>query len=1180
MAGITFNCLRILHEWYHYFSISITTFCPGEPYAMIVETLTAMQAIRYPHTSYLCDEANDPYLITICQQLGVRHITRNNREDAKAGNINNALKYATGELCVVLDPDHVPSPDFLDPIVSHFNDPAVGFVQIVQSYSNLDDSLVAKGAAQQTFQFYGPIMATMNSYGTVLAIGANCTFRRAALDSIGGHANGLAEDMHTAMQLHAKKWKSVYVPAVLARGLVPTTMSAYYAQQLKWARGTFELLITTYPALFRHFTWRQRLHYGTIPFHYFSGVIFFINFLIPILSLLLGFIPFHLDIVDFALLGLPLISAIVLVRHFVQRWVMEEEERGFHVVGGLLLIGTWWVYMLGLFYTLIRKKVPYIPTPKDDREPNNWRLNIPNMMVLLLSLGAIIYGLLYDWNPYSLVMAGIAGINCLIMLFNIIASYKPSRLQEKYNWIKIILVYPLLLKKQFWLFRHLHLYAGFRKLGLTLLLFAFLIPLYFLNFKTEPSVEISDQIADKHIFYSGIFLPDTPNGLTSIEQVKHYQQQYNTHFNIVSLYIPWGDSSNCYVPDSLVAAIYNNGSLPMITWEPWGSLFKDSALQKEQKIFSRISAGLMDHYLLQFARQIKALRRPVYLRFAHEADNPAYPWSPSGHNTPEEFKAAWKYVHHFFADNAVTNVIWVWNPWSPSAVDDYFPGKKYVDWIGVTALNYGPQRADQQWLSFKSLYAPFHQQAVFQSGLPVMVAEMGSLVRAGRQEQWWHDAFHIIRQDFGEIHAFVIFNSAVDKNILRPVAGNVLDWQIQQPQLIAAAWKTEKEEYALLDTVNNTAGTTVLKMPDTIRGVNYHKGENWFRNLHALTRREITKDFEEMKTLGINTIRCYGPEVYDRNILAVAREKNIHIQYGFWVPDINTMEQPQKELDRLERKILQRVESLKNNRYIMAWNIGNSNFQQLANHYYKPALLYHQNTYLKWLKNLVVTIKRTDPGRPVTIDVNLTDNIAGTLHFLHAAVPEVDAFGIIADKDSSYLQQLSGVPFAYFFNKLSVAQYVSLHNYRLPVFIANWQDLESRDHVTFDGLKDHWGRFKSSYYELSNYWGSFPQTAKLPKIKILRPARATNENDRLTYHALIYNNDTWKLAATADRINFEWHLVKKDNKGNVIFMKKLGSGPSITVSIPGNPDLYGLYLEAVNGNSATGVQSPLNTPLR
>ena len=76
------------------------------------------------------------------------------------------------------------------------------------------------------------MMMTMNSYGTVNAIGANCVFRRKALDSIGGHSPGLSEDMHTAMQLFAKGWKSVYVPKVFTRGLVPSSLTSYYKQQL------------------------------------------------------------------------------------------------------------------------------------------------------------------------------------------------------------------------------------------------------------------------------------------------------------------------------------------------------------------------------------------------------------------------------------------------------------------------------------------------------------------------------------------------------------------------------------------------------------------------------------------------------------------------------------------------------------------------------------------------------------------------------------------------------------------------------------------------------------------------------------------------------------------------------------------------------------------------------------
>lgn len=516
VVTFVFTCLKVLHEWYHYLYITVpltpplthrytvdifTTFCAGEPYDMIVETLTAIQAITYPHETYLCDEADDPYLREVCGRLGVHHVTRTEKKNAKAGNINNALAISNGELCAVLDPDHVPFPDFLDPIISHFDNPEIGYVQIVQAYKNHDESLIAKGAAQQTYQFYGPMMMTMNKYGTVLAIGANCTFRRTALESIGGHAAGLAEDMHTSMQLHAKGWKSVYVPAVLARGLVPSTLSAYYKQQLKWSRGVFDLFVHVYPRLFTKFNWSQKIHYGIIPLHYLSGFIYLINFLIPILALLLGMSPMHFDLVDFGLVLLPMASCTILIRHFVQWWVMDDEERGFHVVGGLLVIGTWWIFILGIVYTIAGKKIPYDPTPKDGNEANNWPLNIPNLAVLALSLLAIGYGLYQDLNPYNLIMAGFAGLNCFFMCFNIAAS-RQQQIRGLSN------AYPVLdsafraikeIKGNFWILRR-RIYSGVRTSAFLIIVMVISAIIYYKRF--DPLVERSLTVGKENQSYA------------------------------------------------------------------------------------------------------------------------------------------------------------------------------------------------------------------------------------------------------------------------------------------------------------------------------------------------------------------------------------------------------------------------------------------------------------------------------------------------------------------------------------------------------------------------------------------------------------------------------------------------------------------------------------------------------
>ncbi|MEO1450699.1 MAG: glycosyltransferase, partial [Bacteroidota bacterium] len=440
--------LRLLHEWYHYANMGadetpplrrewkvdmFTTFCAGEPYEMVQDTLRAMVAVKYPHQTYLCDEANDPYLQKVCAELGVIHVYRGpDKTDAKAGNINFALQQATGEIAVVLDPDHKPEPSFLHRVLPYFEDNKIGFVQCIQAYKNRNESLVAKGAAEQTYHFYGPMMMSMHRYGTVQAIGANCTFRRAALESIGGHAAGLSEDMHTAMQLHAKGWRSVYVPEPLTRGLVPATLSAYYKQQLKWSRGTLELLMRVFPRLIKGFSPRQILHYLSLPLHFLFGLVWLIDFLVPILSLFLARVPIMVELGALVLFAAPLVCLSLLIRQYAQNWVLEEHERGFHFLGGTLLVGSWWVFLVGLIYTLLRIKVPYIPTPKEDDLRNEWKLNIPNMLICLLSMGAILYGLSIDWNPYTWLMAAFAGTNVLI-LGTVILMGQQKRLEHLYQ---------------------------------------------------------------------------------------------------------------------------------------------------------------------------------------------------------------------------------------------------------------------------------------------------------------------------------------------------------------------------------------------------------------------------------------------------------------------------------------------------------------------------------------------------------------------------------------------------------------------------------------------------------------------------------------------------------------------------------------------------------------------------
>ena len=398
-----YGIFRLMVGWYNSFHVEqpesvaapagrsvaiFTTSSPGEPYEMFVRTLAAVRRIRYPHTTYLLDDTRDPRFAALAAEMGAVHMELVGIPGAKAGKINAALERTTEEFILVLDPDHVPFPEFLDRILGHFQDEGVGFVQPSQAYHNPGESFVARGAAEQTFAFYGPIMQGMYGTGTSVAIGANCTFRRKALESIGGHGIGLAEDLVTSIRLHARGWDSVYVPEVLSRGLVPADLDSYLKQQLKWSRGVYDVLFREYPRAFRSLTVYQKISYFMIGSYYLVGVSTLIYLAIPLIYLWTARQPAYFLVSEYITHAAPVGLFGIVIYRFMQRWLCDgDRERGFHWRGTLLKIGSWSVYLKALVLALAGIAVPYIPTVKERRQGNFWRLAwVPLVTVALSAL--------------------------------------------------------------------------------------------------------------------------------------------------------------------------------------------------------------------------------------------------------------------------------------------------------------------------------------------------------------------------------------------------------------------------------------------------------------------------------------------------------------------------------------------------------------------------------------------------------------------------------------------------------------------------------------------------------------------------------------------------------------------------------------------------------------------------
>jgi cellulose synthase/poly-beta-1,6-N-acetylglucosamine synthase-like glycosyltransferase len=216
-------------------------------------------------------------VVDLAGRLGVECVTRSRPGGAKAGNVEHArqLVGATGDaLVVIFDADQVPHEDFLVRTVPPLADPDVGWVQTGQYYRNRDNP-VARWADDQQSLFYRLLCPGKAVHDAAFICGTNVVLRAAALDEIGGlPADSVTEDFAASIRL-APRWRSVYLPDVLAVGLGPADLHSYLRQQERWARGTLGVLR-------RH--WRdlllprrdglraqQRLQYGLAASHYLCG---------------------------------------------------------------------------------------------------------------------------------------------------------------------------------------------------------------------------------------------------------------------------------------------------------------------------------------------------------------------------------------------------------------------------------------------------------------------------------------------------------------------------------------------------------------------------------------------------------------------------------------------------------------------------------------------------------------------------------------------------------------------------------------------------------------------------------------------------------------------------------------------------------------------------------------------
>ena len=408
----------------------VTTCVPAvEPPEMVERTVAALVRFRVDHDTWLLDEGDDPVLREACARLGARHFTRKyeKRYQTKSGpfaagwkhgNYNawlDRIGYEAYDIVISVDPDHLPVNDFTEAL-GYFDDPAVAYVQTPQAYSNQSESLVARGAAEETYGYYSYIQMAAFGAGQPVLTGCHNGQRVRALREAGGFPDHAAEDILLTVRYQGLGWRGVYLPRIFFEGLAPSTWAAYVTQQIRWARSVADVKI-------RHFRKAGSQSFVARTLNILQGFGYFQDAIVASLGVgslgvmlaggggmprLAGAQKWYLAALAATFLGSD---------YFKQRFYLAPgREAGLHWCAGILRLAKWPCTVLALWQAVRNSGIGYEVTPKI-RTTAQKRLLFPHCAILIWLMGAFWMGHHRGLPPTALTLAAaVVGVFSLSMI--------------------------------------------------------------------------------------------------------------------------------------------------------------------------------------------------------------------------------------------------------------------------------------------------------------------------------------------------------------------------------------------------------------------------------------------------------------------------------------------------------------------------------------------------------------------------------------------------------------------------------------------------------------------------------------------------------------------------------------------------------------------------------------------
>jgi mannan endo-1,4-beta-mannosidase len=201
--------------------------------------------------------------------------------------------------------------------------------------------------------------------------------------------------------------------------------------------------------------------------------------------------------------------------------------------------------------------------------------------------------------------------------------------------------------------------------------------------------------------YLGVFESGSPPSYGPIEE---FAQAAGKDPNLIGYYSGWAQPFAM----SFAESVHRHGVVPFVQIDP--NLASVSA----------IASGAYDDYLRSYADSVRTYRHAVVIGFGHEMNAGWYPWG-FGHVQPSTFVAAWRHIVTLFSEQGADNVYWLWtiqaDQLGTGQIQDWWPGAKYVDWIGIDGYYYRPSD------TFNRVFAPTIHQVQSFTDKPILLSE-------------------------------------------------------------------------------------------------------------------------------------------------------------------------------------------------------------------------------------------------------------------------------------------------------------------------------------------------------------------------------------------------------------------------------------------------------------------------